>query len=312
MVLYRVFLLRLKGARWRGSELTGLKQSSHASHSAWLPPALGFFSVSSLFFFFFFANPSSSLACLPASFKKKIFVFPQCWHSCRFLWEWRDLWWSESTDVFPSPRQPHNHRCWKAGKTKSPVIWICIIIQHTSAVSICGFIPTLQWRPALFLPSSEHCHVLVCPYVYARYMIVRRHWTRQWTTICNSLRASMLSMQTTSPSSKSCRANWMSWSDRWSRFLSGTTTSFPWKIYPPALNYTTGIGKTVLVHSTETYKEEINLIFLLLKFMRSETAMRSLWKLDLPFTSMFPYYWKLCRHELEWLCSPILIFHIWL
>lgn len=47
----------------------------------------------------FLANPSSSPPCFPSL----PFVSPQRWHCCRFLWERRDLRWSKSADVFPSP-----------------------------------------------------------------------------------------------------------------------------------------------------------------------------------------------------------------
>ena len=62
----------------------------------------------------------------------------------------------------------------------------------------------------------------------------------------------MHSMQTTCPSSKSCRASWMSWSDRWWRFPFGTATTSPWKSWPSRLSYMTGIGKTAHEAMTDT------------------------------------------------------------
>lgn len=47
----------------------------------------------------FLANPSSSPPCVPSL----PFVSLQRWYCRRFLWERRDLWWSESNDVFSPP-----------------------------------------------------------------------------------------------------------------------------------------------------------------------------------------------------------------
>lgn len=81
---------------------------------------------------------------------------PQRWHCRRFLWERRDLRWSESADVFPAPRQPHHHWRAETGRTKS--VTTCLIIHG----SFCHV------RPLLFRCSPPHstprvqCD-LICP-----------------------------------------------------------------------------------------------------------------------------------------------------
>lgn len=165
-------------------------------------------------------------------------VPPQRWHCRRFLWERRDLRWSESADVFPAPCEPHHHRRAEIGRTKSTSVTTCSIIHSPPAMCIPVF------PPAGSVSSSPD---LICPRdCAARYTTVHPRWTRQWMTICSSLRPSTRSMQTTCLSSKSCRASWRSWSSRWRRFPSGTTATSPWKRSPPRLSCMTGTGEDLI------------------------------------------------------------------
>lgn len=133
-------------------------------------------------------------------------------------------------------------------------------------------------------------------------MIVHHRWTRRWTTVCSSLRSSMLSMQTTSLSSKSCRASWMSWLDRWSRFLSGTTTSFPWTICPSPLSFMTGTGKTDMVHFNYQQKEE-KYLFIIVLHVQTQWNSKAQPCRDFILISLFHCCWELWWYGAEWLYS---------
>lgn len=80
-------------------------------------------------------------------------VPPQRWHCRRFLWERRDLRWSESADVFPAPCEPHHHRRAEIGRTKSTSVTTCSIIHG----------PSCHVHPRVFPPLLEVCPDLICP-----------------------------------------------------------------------------------------------------------------------------------------------------
>lgn len=86
-------------------------------------------------------------------------VPPQRWHCRRFLWERRDLRWSESADVFPAPCEPHHHRRAEIGRTKSTSVTTCSIIHGPPAMCIPVF------PPAGSVSSSPD---LICPHACAQ------------------------------------------------------------------------------------------------------------------------------------------------
>lgn len=140
-------------------------------------------------------------------------------------------------------------------------------------------------------------------------MTVLPHWTRQLMTICNSLRGSMHSMQTTCPSSKSCRASWMSWSDRWWRFPSGKTPTSPWMSLLARLSFLTGTGKTGTVepkhHFLQWYNSRL-IISCYINFIKIDVAWdaEKKWTVLLVLITTFIFHWDLVILFLvrQWCC----------